>query len=250
MLSRIHNKLGTAGLILAIMALIAALGGAAFAAGGLTKQQEKQVKKIAKKFAGKPGATGPQGPKGDTGEKGPKGDPGGKGDRGEKGATGEAGACSEEKPECVLTPGATETGAWATSLLPRVEEEEEALVFRPGLSLTALSFNIPLKVAPKGIVVVNGKKATFPLLTETTGTFAYGEGTAAQCQGSFSEPKAAAGFVCVYIGEQAGALFIAPGSAGFTNQFFRKTSGAGLMFLLKPSEQQGYAYGTYAVTAE
>jgi hypothetical protein len=84
----IHQKLGTAGFVISIIALVAALGGSAFAAkGALTHKQKKEVKKIAqteaKKFAGKPG---PAGAKGDTGPKG---------DRGAKGAVGrrKAGRC-------------------------------------------------------------------------------------------------------------------------------------------------------------
>jgi hypothetical protein len=50
MLSRLHNKVGTAGLVVAIVALVAALAGSAYAAKDvLTKQEKKQVEKIAKK---------------------------------------------------------------------------------------------------------------------------------------------------------------------------------------------------------
>ena len=73
MFSRMHDKLGTAGLVVAIVALVFAMVGGAYAAGGLTKQQEKQVTKIAKKYAGKPGAQGPQGPQGPAGLVGAKG---------------------------------------------------------------------------------------------------------------------------------------------------------------------------------
>jgi hypothetical protein len=92
----IREPFGTAGLIVACVALIAALGGTAFAAAKLNSTQKKEVEKIAKKFAkagpagapgaagangtagseGKAGAVGPvglQGPEGPAGEKGPKG---------------------------------------------------------------------------------------------------------------------------------------------------------------------------------
>ena len=53
MLSRLHQKLGTAGLVVAVVALVAALGGAAIAAGGgLTGQETQEVKKSAQKFGG------------------------------------------------------------------------------------------------------------------------------------------------------------------------------------------------------
>jgi hypothetical protein len=101
----IREPFGTAGLIVACVALIAALGGTALAAkGALTGKQKKEVEKIAKKYAGKPGApgaTGPQGPagangkdgaQGDKGAQGEKGAPGEKGEKGAKGDTGSAGA--------------------------------------------------------------------------------------------------------------------------------------------------------------
>jgi hypothetical protein len=55
MISRIHSKLGTAGLVVALVALVVALTGVAFAASGLNSKQKKEVKKIAKQFAGKQG---------------------------------------------------------------------------------------------------------------------------------------------------------------------------------------------------
>jgi hypothetical protein len=70
---RLKEPFGKAGLTVGVIALVMALVGGAYAAGGLTKSQEKQVKKIAKKFAGKPGATGPAGPAGTNGTNGKDG---------------------------------------------------------------------------------------------------------------------------------------------------------------------------------
>src|SRR4051794_38320152 len=101
----IREPFGTAGLIVACIALIAALTGGAYAAsGGLTAKQKKEVKKIAKQFAGKPGAPGTAGAKGDTGGKGDTGAAGTNGTNGSDGTNGlqgpqgEAGMCSEEDP--------------------------------------------------------------------------------------------------------------------------------------------------------
>ena len=70
----IREPFGTAGLIVACVALIAALGGTALAAkGALTGKQKKEVEKIAKKFAGKPGANGAPGAQGPTGASGKDG---------------------------------------------------------------------------------------------------------------------------------------------------------------------------------
>jgi hypothetical protein len=96
-ISHIHHKLGTAGFIISIVALVAALGGGAYAAsGGLNGKQKKEVEKIAKKYSGKPGAPGVAGAQGSAGAKGDTGAPGaaganGSGEKGEKGDPGERG---------------------------------------------------------------------------------------------------------------------------------------------------------------
>jgi len=88
----IREPFGTAGLVVACVALIAALGGTAFAAAKLNSTQKKEVEKIAKKFAGKPGAPGAQGPAGPAGKDGSNGAAGAKGATGAKGVAGEDGA--------------------------------------------------------------------------------------------------------------------------------------------------------------
>jgi hypothetical protein len=92
MLQRFRNQVGTAGLIISIVALVAALGGGAYAAsGGLSGKQKKEVEKIAKKFAGKPGpigATGPAGSNGTNGSNGAKGEAGTAGTTGKDGTSG------------------------------------------------------------------------------------------------------------------------------------------------------------------
>jgi len=79
------------GLTVAVIAMLVALTGGAFAAsGGLTHKQKKQVESIAKKFAGKPGQPGAVGPTGATGPIGPKGDTGSPGNPGGEGPPGES----------------------------------------------------------------------------------------------------------------------------------------------------------------
>jgi hypothetical protein len=88
---KLHDKLGTAGLVIAVVALIAALGGTAFAAvDRLSGQEKKEVKKIATKLA-KAGAQGPQGLAGSPGPAGPVGPRGAAGDPGAPGAPGNDG---------------------------------------------------------------------------------------------------------------------------------------------------------------
>lgn len=229
MLSRIHDKLGTAGFVVAIVALVAALAGTAIAASGLNAKQKKEVKKIAKKYAGKPGApgaTGPQGPKGDTGAQGPKGDQGIQGEQGEQGIQGkqgiqgepgepgEPGMCSEGEPECSLASGGVLTGAWSVS-----GGEGDR-------SLATISF--PLRISPPpvalypqvfegfeqfpvGVILEDGKVSYYgtpagnpPGIEEELEEAA--EKYEEACPGSFDEPKAAAGFLCFYKGELVGEV--------------------------------------------
>jgi hypothetical protein len=227
MFSKLHNRIGTAGLVVAIVALVAALGGAAWAAGGLTKQQEKQVKKIAQKYAGKPGVQGPkgdagaqgsQGPKGDTGAPGPPGSPGvsGKGvsvspapgsECPEGGVSVEVEGAGGEESVCnglqgppgepwpaggTLPSGATETGTWNINLVAGKSTQ------------IPISFTLPLANAPEP-VLVEGASAT-------------------GCPGIVNEkPTAASGKLCLYqvklttgaAGPQTGFLKpIAPVGAG------------------------------------
>lgn len=91
MISRIHRQLGTAGFAIAIVALIAALGGGAYAAsGGFSAKQKKEIRNIAKGVA-QPGAQGSAGTPGSQGLPGPQGPPGPRGEQGEKGEKGDKG---------------------------------------------------------------------------------------------------------------------------------------------------------------
>jgi len=234
MLSRVHNKLGTAGLIVAVVALVVALGGAAFAASGkLTSTEKKEVKKIAKKVS-KPGPPGPAGPAGSAGAQGPKGDTGAKGDKGDTGAkgdTGEAGMCSVAKPDCTLGPNATVTGIWSAA----AGEGEKALA----------NISFPLSVSPAPIALY--EKSEFGITvgfelnnpgeggltgenpnssvslygTDVTGGPDFEDLKASEkafeeaCPGNFEEPKATSGFLCIYVGPTEGKM--EEGGVNFTS---------------------------------
>jgi len=179
MFSKLHERLGTAGFVIAVVALIAALAGTAFAAVGLNSKQKKEVKKIAKQFAGAQGPVGPAGPAGAKGDKGDKGDTGNAGAPGSPGSPGKnvilkgsatlaqcatggkvyevegsgvaTPVCNGEKGEKgeegdpwthlgVLPAGETLTGIWGTN-------------FPQKRSNFSVSFEIPLAAAPEGVVV-------------------------------------------------------------------------------------------------
>lgn len=97
---RMKKRLGVngPGVTIGVIALVIALSGGAYAASGaLTGKQKKEVTKIAKKFAGAPGAQGVAGP---AGVKGDKGDPGA---AGKEGAVGKEGSAGKEGDGVVLT---------------------------------------------------------------------------------------------------------------------------------------------------
>ncbi|MGN6275683.1 MAG: hypothetical protein ACTHNP_07110 [Solirubrobacterales bacterium] len=260
MVSRIHSKLGSAGLIVAVVALIAALGGAAFAAsGGLSSKQKKEVTIIAKKYAGKPGAPGAPGPQGPAGPQGTPGTAGKDGTNGTNGTNGKsvvaepAGAveceeggttfevegsgtretvCNGEKgergepwaPNNTLPANATETGAYAAS------PSEGTSAWVP------ISFNVPLasELDSEHVHIVTEEETT--------------NGTApAECPGSPQNPEAARGNLCVYSSVEFNAT---PGSI-YTPyvplvEFGAGTAGAVIRII--GSGSPSLAKGTWAVT--
>ena len=242
MFSRLHNRLGTAGLVIAVIALVAALAGTAFAAAGLNSKQKKEVKKIAKQFAGKQGpagptgavgaagangaggpagATGPTGAAGTNGATGPTGAKGAVGAAGADGATGATGATGVSGFTATLPSGETETGAWALRY--------------SGEGASAISFNIPLAAdISSGSIVYPGDTA--PANCD--------DGTAPLP--SVDNPEADPGNICLFVALfESGVGDVQPvkpetftGGAGKT--------GAILIFV-SPGADMGL--GTFAVTA-
>lgn len=172
-ITSIREPFGTAGLIVAMIALIAALGGTALAASKLNSTQKKEVEKIAKKFAGKNGPTGPAGPGGAAGKEGAAGAAGKNGASvtGKEGPEGKQG--SPWTAGGILPKGSTEQGIWSVTVV------ETALHSIDGNS--AISFGIPLPSPPTaGYVNESGEEAlSFDSTTEEW-TF----GTPVNCLGA------------------------------------------------------------------
>jgi hypothetical protein len=230
MISRIHDRLGTAGFVIAIVALVAALSGVAVAAGGLTKSQEKQVKKIIKKEAKKlRGPAGPQGPAGPAGAagaagaKGATGATGATGPQGPAGPAGEAGVCSATKPVCVAPSGAIMTGDWAFATT------EAEFGFQ-------ISFPLRLASNPTSVQWVEVPNGPNPG-TVTTQCPAVGEATVA-------------GVLCLYA--ESGAL---TGSGGPNNpptnfgQTQDPRSGFTAFLAKKSGSSESFALGSWAIKA-
>lgn len=232
---RLKEPFGKAGLTVAILALVLAMVGGAYAAAGLTKAQEKQVTKIAKKYAGKPGTNGTNGTNGSNGapgKEGPEGKAGASGTNGKSiiaetvsaGIAGECNgeggssfhqegsatkhfACNGEPGETgfteTLPKGQTETGVWGFSA-PKIE----ASVTHSTANFESFSFPIPLKQAPDShFILPNGEEfiryesnsqAYLTKEEEEQDVQIVTQPATPQCPGSASRPKATEGNLCVY----------------------------------------------------
>jgi hypothetical protein len=251
MIHRIHEKLGTAGFLIAIVALVAALSGTALAAkGALTGKQKKEVQKIAQKYAGKPGAAGAvglTGPKGDTGAQGPQGKEGPKGQQGIQGAPGATGFTE------TLPPGKSEVGTWSEALPPTPTDAS--------LYFATVSFPIPL---PK-----SGK--AFSFTAEQVELEEFGQNAGAKCTVEPGEPNCVdtgcrwelneanakpeaktPGTLCVFAQEDALKTKLqvikAPGDIFSTGVY--GPAGALLFFETSPTAQVTNPYGVWAVTSQ
>lgn len=225
MFTRIHQKLGTAGLVVAVVALVAALAGTAFAAlPGLNSKQKQEVKKIAKKYAG---AAGPQGSAGSVGAAGTPGGAGPKGATGPKGPTGPAGKEGKEGPpgptETVLPPAQTSTGLWS------FRGKEVAKAF--------MTISFPLRVIPAPVYVTN------------TNWIPPKGAPTEECPGTVEKPQAAPGELCIYAKEIINA---GSGESHFPIEIGTftpdETSGLTGGFVIEAG-QEGRGWGTWAVTA-
>ncbi|MCW2988200.1 MAG: hypothetical protein JWM24_1138 [Solirubrobacterales bacterium] len=256
----IREPFGKAGLIVGVVALVFAMVGGAYAAGGLTKSQEKQVTKIAKKFAGKPGAAGANGTNGTNGGAGAKGDAGAPGSPGAPGEsvtisaasgaecpsgggtkftnkTGSAKACNGTTGFTETLPsGKSEHGTFGvTSVVP-----EQPAVWIP------ISFSIPL-ATPMSDESECGKLGKEPCHVHVIGLGEEGE---EGCEGGTGHaPIAEPGNLCIYI--TAGSLTpeslkaVSDPESSFEPGAGR--SGAVIQATLPP---ESFGAGVWVVTAE
>ncbi len=156
----------------AVVALVFAMTGGAFAAKDYVAGPAKASKKHANR--GPRGARGPRGPQGPAG---PKGDTGPRGETGPKGDTGAPWTAGG-----VLPSGKSLGGTWIAPIGPEI-------AFGKGSGGTSISFGLPLSTLPDVVVVKKDQE---------------GIEHAAQCPGSVSAPLAAPGELCLYTGQEAG----------------------------------------------
>jgi hypothetical protein len=254
---RFKDRFGTAGVLIGVIALVLALVTGAYAAGGgLSGKQKQEVKKIAKQFAGKPGATGPQGPagaagtpghtgaEGPEGPEGPPGKPGTNGTNGKNVVLGTAGGECPEGGTTVEVEGSSaskqaicngeegqqgeEGSPWtAGGTLPSGKTETGVWTIGPlageGTASTQISYPIPLSEF---------------ISAENVDFIEFGQ-TSDDCSGSYEYPKAAPGHLCLYeVANQGvvGTLHNTEVSSGATLRAFF-------------GEEGGVIGGSWAVTA-
>lgn len=243
MFSLLRNRLGVPG-VLAIVAVVFAMAGGAYAANKVIITSINQIKPSVRNQL--KGAVGPAGPQGSPGAKGDAGSAGASGKNGTSTTTaafvGSKGACehggvevNSASPAALVCNGETgftetlpseetETGVWAARLVG--EENTTAEVY--------LSFNIPLSdgIAASDIELLKN-----------------GDPSTANCPGTKSNPEAAPGKFCVYTSEELGGfthLFLDP-SQGFVSG--AGATGSILQIEREPAEENAIAIGTWAVTA-
>jgi hypothetical protein len=279
MFDRIHQKLGTAGFVISIVALVAALGGGAYAAsGGLDGKQKKEVRQIAKRYAtaGVAGAVGPAGPAGKNGARGAEGLAGENGvgvttapaTSGECpsggirviSANGQAKVCDGAAGSSegggggfseTLPSGKTETGVFSSGIHSDAETEAET----PYGFAAPVIFSIPL-AAP----IAEGHA-----LYVTAEEQEVGAGPA-DCPGSAESPSAQPGTLCIYQGstrsgfaeptegvEVLGSFtfqsVVSPVEPPRAGESHAATAGAIAYFIHEGPSNQTWLQGSWAVTA-
>ena len=231
----ITEPFGKAGLTVAILALVLATTGAAFAAAGLNSKQKKEVTKIAKKYAGKPGAIGPPGA---AGPAGPAGKTGKEGPEGKEGSPWTAGG--------TLPKGATETGSWG--LHPAENEEPVVSISFPiRLSEPVDNAHVHVVFLSNAEACAEGSELPPPACEEKQA-----EIKSEFCTGSAKQPKAAEGNFCLYVGEN-----LLGNVKNFVGHIYRPyelfaggTGTAGAVAVPKGAAAPAVAWGTWAVTGK
>jgi hypothetical protein len=283
----IREPFGKAGLILACIALIAAVGGTAYAATKLNGTQKKEVEKIAKKYAGKDGAPGAAGTNGTNGTNGKDGTAGEKGEKGEKGDTGNAGGAGAAGKSVVTGEfsgsggnchegGATveqEGNAGSKKYVCNGEEGEEGHAgangnpWTPNNTLPSGATETGAWTIPSGFEGSVQTAISFPVklpaeLDEAHVGVVIPGGAAelteqhvgtvnappVNCLGSPAAPSAPAGFLCVYMSSSTGAIGI-PTVFNLESPLGNGASTAGAIVTDVTNSTTVAVYGTWAVTA-
>jgi Collagen triple helix repeat (20 copies) len=228
----------------AFIALLFAMSGGAYAAGRYLITSTRQISPTVLKALkggkgpaganGAPGSLGAQGAPGSQGSQGPKGDTGAGGAKGETGQTGEQGAEGEPGPAGATGIAGAKGEPWTpNNTLPSKAMETGAWYARlPGEhEVQAISISFPIQLASA--------------LDETHTVVAPN----AACPGNAEEPKAKAGFLCIYPGLDVNVKITEIHKVGPGGESGASTAGA--YFFAESTEGPVHlATGSWAVTAE
>ena len=279
-MKRITEPFGKAGLIVAVVALVAAMVGGAYAAnnhGGSHRKKAHHKKKgpkfvtrpqaiaIAKKFAGE-GPAGPQGPKGDKGDAGANGSDGANGTNGTDGSPGAngksvvVGSFSGEDEEfgepagepCELQ-GGTEVEVENTGDVHYVCNGKDGSPWTVGGTLPPGETETGswAYTATAAGTFTSSISFTIPLEAGLDASHVhYNEPGTADCPGTVGAPSAAKGNLCVYPKSGGSTVGIIPPSGFPSGPPFNGPEGTDTdgAILIVNASAAGNGYGSWAVT--
>jgi hypothetical protein len=276
---RLREPFGKAGLVVAIIALVFALGGGAWALSSSTSAG-KQKAKISKTKRHARGIRGPQGPVGPEGPEGPAGVNGKNGTNGQAGANGTNGTPGKSVISGEEPAGAncTEGGYWFE--IQGTGNKQYVCnggggsggggTLPLGQTLTGnWSFSVPKGGEEDGESIKALVSISYPLRAE----FDFGipderwigrdewlepgeEYDTEHCPGTAFDPEAAPGFLCFYAeamvnaGEGPRRRWCGSPSGFGTSAGTTPRSGATAAFCVIDPTKQAYGYGTWAVSAD
>jgi hypothetical protein len=221
--------------VIAVLALVFAMSGGAWAANKYLITSTKQIKPSVLKqlkgavgrtgAAGPAGAPGPQGPAGPAGGAGKEGLPGKEGSAGKEGPPGKEGKPGTTGFTATLPPGMTEKGTWAVNVFHAAVEQ---------VAFVPISFSIPMG-APGEAFFLNAAATS-------------GKAGTGGCTGSVEEPTAPSGELCIYTEEEENEKLSALPKTAFHEELgvFGKP-GTFIEFVIQLGGQAS-ARGSWAVT--
>jgi hypothetical protein len=256
MLSTFQTRFGVPGII-AVIALVFATVGGAFAASGPLASSSKahhskgltkgQVIALIKKL----GTSGPAGP---TGAQGPKGDPGPQGAPGTPGKDGTFGTKPLPSKQSLSGTWATSGGVDTNGATTFKDVSQAAISFSTRVSPTPIAL-YETKFGPFSVGVVLEDESAPLWKVPTLDQQGVEEGHKAfeeDCPGSASAPQAAPGFLCIYP-DQSRAL----GQVGGPDQvstthpaLLEPANSFGLVVPFEIEDEEAALRGSWAVTAE
>jgi Collagen triple helix repeat (20 copies) len=248
----LRNRFGVPGVI-AVLALVFAMAGGAYAAKKYVITSTSQIKPSVLKTLQKPGPAGVPGAKGDPGAAGAKGDAGARGANGDPGAPGTAGTAGKPGSPWVVgtaPEGAELKGTWS------VPYYEAAAASEPVFA--SISTGVPIGRNAIKWKVVNDPgfswadpPASEPFLDELTEELCPGSASNPTVNTESTDFPAPEGVLCVYVGSSTNLNPPFPAPTETPNwplsQTSEQTGGGFLVGLESAAAGVAKAYGSWAM---